>query len=141
MKYWRGRNVDFFLARLFFSPPHTHDIWLEQNGKSLAGSMWVDCSKVFFFSLRSREGFYSCANELHAYTREDWTICFDTYFFFSYSVFSVSQDPKVSMTLGYRMENMIFNLADAHLFFNDLEVCDQSHIEDVSSDDNGQDLT
>jgi hypothetical protein len=45
------------------------------------------------------------------------------------------------MTLGYRMENMIFNLADAHLFFNDLEVCDQSHIEDVSSDDNGQDLT
>lgn len=70
---------------------------------------------------------------------------------------------------------MIFNLADSHLFFNDLEVrhvcthtqsvypkraycpllvrdgitcsyviffqeCDQVHIDDVSSDDNGQDL-
>ncbi|KAF3835884.1 hypothetical protein F7725_028442 [Dissostichus mawsoni] len=34
-----------------------------------------------------------------------------------------------------------FNLADTHLFFNDLEECDQVHIDDVSSDDNGQDLS
>lgn len=39
------------------------------------------------------------------------------------------------------MEEMIFNLADNHLFFNDLEECDQVHIDDVSSDDNGQDLS
>ena len=29
------------------------------------------------------------------------------------------------MNLGLRMEDMIFNLADTHLFFNDLEECDQ----------------
>ncbi|XP_048761579.1 eyes absent homolog 2-like isoform X3 [Ostrea edulis] len=45
-----------------------------------------------------------------------------------------------SVSLGVRMEEMIFNLADSHLFFNDLEECDQVHIDDVSSDDNGQDL-
>lgn len=44
------------------------------------------------------------------------------------------------MNLGLRMEEMVFNLADSHLFFNDLEECDQVHIDDISSDDNGQDL-
>ncbi|XP_039447564.1 developmental protein eyes absent isoform X2 [Culex pipiens pallens] len=44
------------------------------------------------------------------------------------------------MQLGYRMEELIFNMADAYFFFNDLEECDQVHIDDVSSDDNGQDL-
>lgn len=39
------------------------------------------------------------------------------------------------------MEELIFNLADSHLFFNDIEECDQVHIDDVSSDDNGQDLS
>lgn len=38
------------------------------------------------------------------------------------------------------MEEMIFTLADTHFFFNDVEECDQIHIDDVSSDDNGQDL-
>ena len=38
------------------------------------------------------------------------------------------------------MEEAIYNLSDAHLFFNDLEECDQVHIDDISSDDNGQDL-
>ncbi|KAH0515074.1 Eyes absent-like protein 4 [Microtus ochrogaster] len=47
----------------------------------------------------------------------------------------------MAVTLGLRMEEMIFNLADTHLFFNDLEECDQVHIDDVSSDDNGQDLS
>uniref|UniRef100_A0A182P6G0 Eyes absent homolog n=1 Tax=Anopheles epiroticus TaxID=199890 RepID=A0A182P6G0_9DIPT len=42
--------------------------------------------------------------------------------------------------LGYRMEELIFNMADAFFFFNDLEECDQIHIDDVASDDNGQDL-
>ncbi|XP_039610584.1 eyes absent homolog 1 isoform X9 [Polypterus senegalus] len=51
------------------------------------------------------------------------------------------RDPPTSVSLGLRMEEMIFNLADAHLFFNDLEECDQVHIDDVSSDDNGQDLS
>jgi len=44
------------------------------------------------------------------------------------------------MNLAIRMEQMIYNLADSHLFFSDLEECDQVHIDDISSDDNGQDL-
>ncbi|KAK6179505.1 hypothetical protein SNE40_011845 [Patella caerulea] len=51
------------------------------------------------------------------------------------------KDAPQSVSLGLRMEEMIFNLADTHLFFNDLEECDQVHIDDVSSDDNGQDLS
>ena len=39
------------------------------------------------------------------------------------------------------MEELIFNVADNTFFFNDLEECDQIHIDDMSSDDNGQDLT
>jgi len=50
------------------------------------------------------------------------------------------KDPQTAMNLGLRMEETIFNLADTHLFFNDLEECDQVHIDDISSDDNGQDL-
>jgi hypothetical protein len=50
------------------------------------------------------------------------------------------KDAQAAMSLGLRIEEIIFNLADAHLFFNDLEECDQVHIDDVSSDDNGQDL-
>jgi len=43
--------------------------------------------------------------------------------------------------LGQKMEDLIFNVADTNFFFNDLEECDQVHIDDVASDDNGQDLT
>ena len=50
------------------------------------------------------------------------------------------QDPQVAVNLGLQMEGLIFSLADIHLYFNDLEECDQVHIDDVSSDDNGQDL-
>uniref|UniRef100_A0A8V5HC33 Eyes absent homolog n=1 Tax=Melopsittacus undulatus TaxID=13146 RepID=A0A8V5HC33_MELUD len=51
------------------------------------------------------------------------------------------KDTTTSVRIGLMMEEMIFNLADTHLFFNDLEDCDQIHIDDVSSDDNGQDLS
>lgn len=51
------------------------------------------------------------------------------------------KDAPTTVTLGLRMEEMVFNLADTHLFFNDLEDCDQVHIDDCSSDDNGQDLS
>ncbi|XP_078362362.1 uncharacterized protein LOC144646591 isoform X6 [Oculina patagonica] len=50
------------------------------------------------------------------------------------------KDAPNSVSLGLRMEEMIFNLADTHLFFNDLEDCDQVHIDDVAADDNGLDL-
>ena len=43
--------------------------------------------------------------------------------------------------LAQKMEELIFNVADNTFFFNDLEECDQIHIDDMSSDDNGQDLT
>ncbi|XP_032900819.1 eyes absent homolog 3 isoform X3 [Amblyraja radiata] len=50
------------------------------------------------------------------------------------------KDPASALTLGLQMEEMIFDLADTHLFFNDLEECDQVHVEDVAAEDNGQDL-
>ncbi|XP_022612971.1 eyes absent homolog 3 isoform X2 [Seriola dumerili] len=51
------------------------------------------------------------------------------------------KDPATVLNLGLQMEELIFELADNHLFFNDLEECDQVHVEDVASDDNGQDLS
>ncbi|CAH1393300.1 unnamed protein product [Nezara viridula] len=52
-----------------------------------------------------------------------------------------NKDSQSVVQLGYKMETLIFDLADAHFFFNDVEDCDQVHIDDVSSDDNGQDLS
>ncbi|XP_026558203.1 eyes absent homolog 3 isoform X1 [Pseudonaja textilis] len=51
------------------------------------------------------------------------------------------KDPSLVVGFGLTMEEMIFEVADTHLFFNDLEECDQVHVEDVASDDNGQDLS
>ncbi|KAI7808069.1 eyes absent homolog 2 [Triplophysa rosa] len=51
------------------------------------------------------------------------------------------KDSAKAVSLGLWMEETIFNLADSRLFFNDLEECDQVHIDDVASDDNGQDLS
>ncbi|XP_032392211.1 protein phosphatase EYA3 isoform X3 [Etheostoma spectabile] len=51
------------------------------------------------------------------------------------------KDPATVLNLGLQMEELIFELADTHLFFNDLEECDQVHVEDVVSDDNRQDLS
>ncbi|XP_044143839.1 eyes absent homolog 3 isoform X1 [Bufo gargarizans] len=51
------------------------------------------------------------------------------------------KDPTLVVGSGLAMEEMIFEVADSHLFFNDLEECDQVHVEDVASDDNGQDLS
>lgn len=58
-----------------------------------------------------------------------------------FNVLIYLQEPHHIAQLGFRMEEMIFNMADTHFFFNDVEECDQTHIDDVSSDDNGQDLT
>ncbi|UJR22686.1 hypothetical protein I4U23_025722 [Adineta vaga] len=51
------------------------------------------------------------------------------------------KDPQAAMSFGVQMEEMIFNLAEIHLFLNDLDDCDQAHIDDIASDDNGQDLS
>lgn len=67
-------------------------------------------------------------DSLFVSARLDWLFLWD------------AKDAQAAMALGLRIEEIIFNLADAHLFFNDLEECDQVHIDDVSSDDNGQDL-
>ena len=48
------------------------------------------------------------------------------------------KDVHAALQLGLRMEELIFNLSDNHLFFNDLEECDQVHCDDVAADDNGQ---
>ncbi|XP_037960054.1 developmental protein eyes absent isoform X2 [Teleopsis dalmanni] len=52
-----------------------------------------------------------------------------------------TKDHSGLMTIAFRMEEMVFNMADSHFFFNEIEECDQVHIDDVSSDDNGQDLS
>ncbi|CAH0717915.1 unnamed protein product, partial [Brenthis ino] len=52
-----------------------------------------------------------------------------------------NKDTQQIMQLGFRMEEMIFSLADTHFFFNDVEDCDQEHIDAVAADDNGQDLS
>ncbi|GAB6022270.1 Eyes absent 1 [Chamberlinius hualienensis] len=51
------------------------------------------------------------------------------------------KDTTTTVGSGLKMEKIIFNLADSHFFFNDLDDCDQVHIDDCSSDDNGQDLS
>uniref|UniRef100_A0A8D0GBX5 Eyes absent homolog n=1 Tax=Sphenodon punctatus TaxID=8508 RepID=A0A8D0GBX5_SPHPU len=51
------------------------------------------------------------------------------------------KDPTLVIGSGLTMEEMIFEVDDTHLFFNDLEECDQVHVEDVASDYNGQDLS
>lgn len=51
------------------------------------------------------------------------------------------KDAQNVVQLGLKMEELVFSLADTHFFFNDIEECDQVHIDDVSSDDNGQDLS
>lgn len=51
------------------------------------------------------------------------------------------KDPNLVVGSGLAMEELIFEVADTHLFFNDLEECDQVHVEDVAADDNGQDLS
>lgn len=52
-----------------------------------------------------------------------------------------SKDPMRMSYLATSMEELIYSVADHHFFFNDIENCDQVHIDDVSSDDNGQELT
>ncbi|XP_067621438.1 developmental protein eyes absent-like isoform X2 [Eurosta solidaginis] len=52
-----------------------------------------------------------------------------------------TKDQSTLLTIAFRMEEMVFNMADTHFFFNEIEECDQVHIDDVSSDDNGQDLS
>lgn len=50
------------------------------------------------------------------------------------------KDFDTVVNLGLQMEEVIFDLADTHLFFNDLEEGDQVHVEEGAFDDNGQDL-
>ncbi|CAH1391377.1 unnamed protein product [Nezara viridula] len=45
------------------------------------------------------------------------------------------------LRLGCGMETLIFELADKHFFFGDLELYDQVHIDDTVSDDNGKELS
>ncbi|CAH8614558.1 unnamed protein product [Heterobilharzia americana] len=50
------------------------------------------------------------------------------------------KDPAVAGAYGLRMEELVYNLADTYLFFNELEECDQVHIDDIRGDDNCQEL-
>nr|CAH8870580.1 unnamed protein product [Trichobilharzia regenti] len=48
------------------------------------------------------------------------------------------KDPAVAGAYGLRMEELIYNLADTYLFYNELEECDQVHIDDIRGDDSCQ---
>ncbi|KRX50644.1 Eyes absent -like protein 1 [Trichinella murrelli] len=50
------------------------------------------------------------------------------------------KDVNASVSVGLRMEELIFHLSDTHFFFNELEDCDQAHIDDIAADDS-QDLS
>ncbi|KRX99328.1 Eyes absent -like protein 1 [Trichinella pseudospiralis] len=50
------------------------------------------------------------------------------------------KDVNTSIATGLRMEELIFYLSDTHFFFNELEDCDQAHIDDIAADDS-QDLS
>ncbi|XP_049879937.1 eyes absent homolog 2 isoform X2 [Pectinophora gossypiella] len=52
-----------------------------------------------------------------------------------------NKDTQQILQLGFRMEEMVFSLSDTHFFYNDVEDCDQEHIDAVAADDNGQDLS
>ncbi|EEB16693.1 conserved hypothetical protein [Pediculus humanus corporis] len=51
------------------------------------------------------------------------------------------KDPQILKGVALKMEKIMFTLADSHFFYSDVEKCDQVHIDDVASDDNGQDLS
>lgn len=51
------------------------------------------------------------------------------------------KDLPSTSALGVRIEELIYHICATQLFFTDLEECDQIHIDDVSADDNGQDLS
>lgn len=42
--------------------------------------------------------------------------------------------------MAHRMDELIVRVSEEYLFGEDLYECDQVHIDDVASDDNGQDL-
>ncbi|CAG0879881.1 unnamed protein product [Darwinula stevensoni] len=72
---------------------------------------------------------------------DETIIIFHTLLTGSYAA-TYGKEPNGSVNLGCRMENLIWKLADTHLFFNDLEDCDQVHIDDLATDDNNhQDLS
>uniref|UniRef100_A0A7N9AQL7 Eyes absent homolog n=1 Tax=Mastacembelus armatus TaxID=205130 RepID=A0A7N9AQL7_9TELE len=81
-----------------------------------------------------------CANRIFLWDLDETIIIFHSLLTGSYAQ-KFGKDPATVLNLGLQMEELIFELADTHLFFNDLEECDQVHVEDVASDDNGQDLS
>ena len=42
--------------------------------------------------------------------------------------------------MGLRMEHLLNDFGDAHLFYGELDDIDQTNVDDVSGDDTGQDL-
>ncbi|XP_073686652.1 eyes absent homolog 1 [Garra rufa] len=109
----------------------TADWLLSSSSQSAAGL----CS-----SGETMKGQYLASYRVFIWDLDETIIVFHSLLTGSYAN-RFGRDPPTSVSLGLRMEEMIFNLADTHFFFNDLEECDQVHIDDVSSDDNGQDLS
>ncbi|XP_076269054.1 eya transcriptional coactivator and phosphatase 2 isoform X2 [Rhynchophorus ferrugineus] len=82
----------------------------------------------------------STTNRVFIWDLDETIIIFHSLLTGSYAT-KYHKDAQNVVQLGFKMEEMVFNLADTHFFFNDIEECDQVHIDDVSSDDNGQDLS
>uniref|UniRef100_A0AAZ3PNT0 Eyes absent homolog n=1 Tax=Oncorhynchus tshawytscha TaxID=74940 RepID=A0AAZ3PNT0_ONCTS len=97
---------------------------------------------MLIFSKLSFVLFYYCIifQRVFVWDLDETIIIFHSLLTGSFST-RFGKDSSKAVSLGLWMEEMIFNLADSRLFFNDLEECDQVHIDDVASDDNGQDLS
>jgi len=60
--------------------------------------------------------------DLHCSARMNYSLASERWRLRLHSFLTSSQDASATCALGLRMEELIFNLADTHLFFNDLEV-------------------
>uniref|UniRef100_A0A3B3VSC8 Eyes absent homolog n=1 Tax=Poecilia latipinna TaxID=48699 RepID=A0A3B3VSC8_9TELE len=111
-----------------------------------AGSVHLEVLQNFLTQMlqsepwRSGQGRVSIISRVFLWDLDETIIIFHSLLTGTYAQ-KFGKDPATMLNLGLQMEELIFELADTHLFFNDLEECDQVHIEDVASDDNGQDLS
>ncbi|KAM4757747.1 protein phosphatase EYA3 isoform 2-T2 [Cyanocitta cristata] len=116
---------------------------------NLPSASWVETAPPFWHMWHipagwssypeSATGLYWCPR-VFLWDLDETIIIFHSLLTGSYAQ-KYGKDPTLVIGSGLSMEEMIFEVADTHLFFNDLEECDQVHIEDVASDDNGQDLS
>uniref|UniRef100_A0A8C7UTU1 Eyes absent homolog n=1 Tax=Oncorhynchus mykiss TaxID=8022 RepID=A0A8C7UTU1_ONCMY len=117
-------------------PNHSPESHPGTDGWPASSLYW----RMIYYPLSILFIFLSCSLRVFVWDLDETIIIFHSLLTGSFST-RFGKDSSKAVSLGLWMEEMIFNLADSRLFFNDLEECDQVHIDDVASDDNGQDLS